>query len=1106
MRFSTQNTQSLARRSVQCRITNPGIALLALVALTTPFAPVQAQVIIDFENLPANPPGTPGAGPVLNQFAGSGVTFNRPIPINYAIGTLAKPDLPRSGSKAIVQCFAEEFCTRPIEARFTSGQRRVRAWVGFSGTLNTVRNVVMIGFDQSGNTIVSNNVSIGPGQDSISADTPLEVEVAGQTIRRVVIGFGGGLNTNGLVVDDFEFDTAGSPPVCATRNPPILSLTEPVSNAETQVNNFRLQGAVTSGAEIESATLTITDSGQMLNLSNIVPNNGGSFGATNISGMLAPGQNTVTMTVTNCAGTSTVERAVEYNPLSENTSFEVLGFEVTQAIQNPFNTIRLIADKKTYVRVYLRVNGHPAIDGVTASLTGHRRSASNADLPGAPIAPGLLSPDNSVDIDAITSHRALRRRLDLSLNFELPASWTAAGELHLKLSNFKIDGVTVPLLCDGCSEVVGTFNDNRFHAFVASRTIDLGLWAVPNVNTANGVMNTVLPTTNDFDMLESWLRRVYPTSELNVNRTTFTPMVGVPGIDFDATDINDLLMTQYILDALSNSIVEGTRYISIISDSVAFMQGRAIGIPGLVASGPTGSPMTYAFTQWDTDSTYGDWYNAHELAHLFGRKHPGYCRNNSSDDDSYPYELGRIGYPIGHQFESQSPVGFDVGDAALSLPVAVYDPTDNWTDVMTYCDNIWISDYTYKGLIDGLDNDTLGGSVGNLVFGETASDSVGSTEDIDTGILVAQIDLITDVVELNPLIRIPSRGTQVRTADSEYRIHLLSDTGELLADYPTVPQEATHSPPGRADALIADVINMAQGTSEIKIMKSARELASLQRSPASPSLDRVSARLQADGRVALNWVASDADDQPLFATVMVSSDSGKTFRTVATRLHSQSYSVDASELPGTRSTRFRIIVSDGFNSVSRDTGPIAITDKPPTVSIVSPSNSVGKANTDRIVFSGFAHDLEDGQLAGDSLEWRSSLQGELGSGRYMTAMLRPGRHTISLTAADRNGNTSVAKLPLTISRLPPIANAGEDRVGRVGQSVILDGIASSGAGDLKFAWHVVSQPDGGAARLRGDDSGEARFVARQPGVYEIQLTVEDRFGLSGIDSIVIELR
>ncbi|MFL6333272.1 MAG: hypothetical protein ACJ754_08030 [Pyrinomonadaceae bacterium] len=119
-----------------------------------------------------------------------------------------------------------------------------------------------------------------------------------------------------------------------------------------------------------------------------------------------------------------------------------------------------------------------------------------------------------------------------------------------------------------------------------------------------------------------------------------------------------------------------------------FMRGGASGLPDVpdptaVASGPAGDPEG----GWDTDGSYGDWYGAHELAHTFGRLHPGFCDGNSEDDAEFPFKDGQLSNGNG------AFVGFDIGDEQHGIPMQAL-PGSRWHDVMTYCERQWISSYT----------------------------------------------------------------------------------------------------------------------------------------------------------------------------------------------------------------------------------------------------------------------------------------------------------------------------------------------------------------------------------------------------------------------------
>lgn len=80
---------------------------------------------------------------------------------------------------------------------------------------------------------------------------------------------------------------------------------------------------------------------------------------------------------------------------------------------------------------------------------------------------------------------------------------------------------------------------------------------------------------------------------------------------------------------------------------------------------------------------------AHELGHAFGRFHAP-CGNPAGTDESWPQTGSYVGGYIGTY-------GYDVSDGLLRPP-SVY------TDIMGYCSTKWISDYTYKGMMQWLEN------------------------------------------------------------------------------------------------------------------------------------------------------------------------------------------------------------------------------------------------------------------------------------------------------------------------------------------------------------------------------------------------------------------
>jgi hypothetical protein len=76
------------------------------------------------------------------------------------------------------------------------------------------------------------------------------------------------------------------------------------------------------------------------------------------------------------------------------------------------------------------------------------------------------------------------------------------------------------------------------------------------------------------------------------------------------------------------------------------------------------------------------------------------------------------------------------------------------------------------------------------------------------------------------------------------------------------------------------------------------------------------------------------------------------------------------------------------------------------------------------VLHGQGTDQEDGELGDAALSWRSSIDGDLGTGRFLNARLSPGDHQLILTATDADGATHADTVSVTLRHRPasPIAD------------------------------------------------------------------------------------
>jgi hypothetical protein len=442
--------------------------------------------------------------------------------------------------------------------------------------------------------------------------------------------------------------------------------------------------------------------------------------------------------------------------------------EVTQSVQNLKHDVPIIAGKTTVVRVYLSYDSEGCLP-IKGELSLTLPSGSVKTF--TSFAGVELNPAMNGDI------QGKREDERASLNFRLPPGEISLpadqdeGILHARLVSVTYDPLvpttcsrldpapTEPLICANCAEQVRSAKVTGSPSFTVRLIgLDYRMFDYPSLHS---------PSERDVSLLQSWLRRVYPVAE---SQLIFEPRYRSQEVSInfnhkqpcnEANAIVAELRGREISDGLASST---THYYGLVSDSGRFMEGcssiipGAIMIPPAVASGPVGRPEQYDPYLWDTDGSYGDFYAGHELAHTMGRKHPGFCFNVPQDDPDFQFkEAG------GHLTTAEGGyVGFDVGDYKISpvLPMKAL-PGSQWTELMTYCPNRWISSYTYLAILQWLRAEghavtpqsptpfiKLFGSLKSIAAVASADESRGRDEEQDKGLqngdfihLVATVDL-----------------------------------------------------------------------------------------------------------------------------------------------------------------------------------------------------------------------------------------------------------------------------------------------------------------------------------------------------------------------------
>ena len=674
---------------------------------------------------------------------------------------------------------------------------------------------------------------------------------------------------------------------------------------------------------------------------------------------------------------------------------ELIGMEVTQAIQDWTNSVPLIENKTTYVRAHIQSN-EPEPVRVVAKLRGFR---DGDELPESP----LRALNQGGAIYARPDAGARRDTWNDSLNFRLPQEWLT-GKVELQLE---------PV---GCSIAFGRYANA--HNGSELGTVEVEFEPMPELPVKlirlwwrDDAGNEVMPSETAVTWLALRLRSIYPISRVNYSMASHRWWGEVPprldGI------IHDLKLMLSDDDCLCYGIVPGSP-----GDSTV---GIANAIPGVAACGylPDG-----AFD-------YGRHRMAHELAHCLGMQHAvnheltpdsldgiaklGPCGSEANADaPDFPYI-----YVIG---DSNKPtIGpMDLGDEDLiygldTHTMTVVDPTEHF-ELMSYCKPWrWISDVTYAGLKDAIA--TRFGGV------NPTNSKILDAPTVNRLIVRGLVDLTTDTVELRPFGLLLSPDSLPAPSPGDYVLELRDGGGNLLSTIPFQPDEHVADSPEQSthDGSFLIAIPADPEIENIAVYHNAALLASRTASRTLPSVQVLlpnGGEVLDSEQITIQWSGADADGDELTYFVQYSSDGGMAWETLAFDCPATACTVRHEVLKGTDNGLIRIIASDGFKTaVDCSDTTFSVGNNPPDTFVLAPKADGTFTGDEVLILEATSLDMEDGQLLGTQLQWSSDIDGPLGTGDVVllnTNSLSEGRHIISVSAADSNGSNDTASVNIDI--------------------------------------------------------------------------------------------
>ena len=251
---------------------------------------------------------------------------------------------------------------------------------------------------------------------------------------------------------------------------------------------------------------------------------------------------------------------------------------------------------------------------------------------------------------------------------------------------------------------------------------------------------------------------------------------------------------------------------------------------------------------------------------------------------------------------------------------------------MTYCNNQWMSDFSYEGI-----RSRLVGEGGTLA----ASSPDRNPEAVEYLVMRGLIATNVPSATLQTLYRVSTDLVLDAPVPSEWHIRLRDASNTLLADHPFTPKLSTDAEESPTPiGMLDEIVPFAAGTRLIEITKGDQVLVTRQVSAAAPTVQVVSPNGgenigQED--LIVTWQAGDADGDALSATILLSLDGGATYQPLRSEVSGTTITIPAAEVPGSTQARVRVIVSDGVNTSMDDSDAnFTIPNRAPIARIITP--------------------------------------------------------------------------------------------------------------------------------------------------------------------------
>lgn len=439
---------------------------------------------------------------------------------------------------------------------------------------------------------------------------------------------------------------------------------------------------------------------------------------------------------------------------------------------------------------------------------------------------------------------------------------------------------------------------------------------------------------------------------------------------------------------------------------------------------------TKSLGQTDTAETW-----THEIGHGLGLRHTNTelpkAEKNKPPGCYLPAKDGTAAATAQWGFKDnriQSAEGVvEIGYRPSSKSVMKYPPSpDNMMELMGYCFPQWISPIKFNEAAATLRKSA---ALPPLAVQNPSSTTDSSLNFWELGGVFSNGQLILDPLFIDTLPGPALSGS------GSYIARVLDSNGSTLFEYHFEPELPIVEQP-IDDSITADpffhaLIPVVSNASRIVILdpsgfKIGEKI--FQNALALVQVQAPSSNMTLSGIQTASWtVTGVVPGRTVTSRVEYSPDSGGAWYDLG-RIADLSLPIDFDALPGTSGFTgvLRVSASDGANVATALSGSFAVTKKQPSdPEIANPANGSAFGPSDPVLLEGGAYDGDDGILQGPAIRWSSSIDGALGSGEELIVPhLSPGRHVITMTATDSDGNKVSTTIDVSVAAGPPVLSVG----------------------------------------------------------------------------------